>query len=317
MALVVVPVAPEDAGLVTLDEWDRLCAAHVVLFERPDHPLAARVRDAGVAVAAAGDGPDSGADGVALVADPGSERIAALARAGAEVTAGPAGSDPLSSAHGADQVRRASSALTELVMVMARLRGPDGCPWDAQQTHESLRPHLLEEAYEVLDAIDSGASSDLAEELGDLLLQIVFHAQLAWDERSFDIAAVARGLTAKLINRHPHVFGDVDVDGPEDVVRNWEAIKASEKRRTSPLRDLPPTLPALMLAAKAQQRAPGFEVDAGDARSRAVACLRTGDVAGALFWTVAVARADGVDPESALRSATIAFVRTHATEEER
>ncbi len=121
--------------------------------------------------------------------------------------------------------------LLDVVAVMDRLRSPGGCPWDAEQTHASLRPYLLEEAHEAAEAIDSGDPAHLAEELGDVLLQVVFHARLGQEDASepFDIDDVAAGLVAKLVRRHPHVFGDVVAHTPEQVAANWERIKAAEK----------------------------------------------------------------------------------------
>jgi tetrapyrrole methylase family protein/MazG family protein len=120
---------------------------------------------------------------------------------------------------------RAGPAFEKLVAIMARLRAPGGCPWDAEQTHQSLAVHLLEEAYETLDAIDSGNMHDLEEELGDLLLQVVFHAEIAAETGGFEIGDVVDGLVTKLVDRHPHVFGEVQVRGSADVVANWETLK--------------------------------------------------------------------------------------------
>src|SRR6188508_2196548 len=122
-----------------------------------------------------------------------------------------------------------TEALGRLFDIMARLRAPGGCPWDREQTHETLRPYVLEEAYEVLDAIDRGDSAGLRDELGDLLLQVVFHAELARERGDFAIADVARAIADKLVRRHPHVFADVQVSGADDVVRNWQQIKAAER----------------------------------------------------------------------------------------
>jgi len=123
----------------------------------------------------------------------------------------------------------AAQAFREFVAVIQALRTPGtGCPWDLEQDHQSLRPYLLEEAHEVLDAIDRGDDSDLREELGDLLLQVVLHAQVADDRGAFAIADVVRGITNKMVRRHPHVFGAERVSGPDEVRRNWERIKAAE-----------------------------------------------------------------------------------------
>jgi MazG family protein len=197
---------------------------------------------------------------------------------------------------------------------MARLRSEDGCPWDREQNHESLRVHLIEEAHEVLQAIEDGNLKEgLEEELGDLLLQVIFHAQMAADDGRFEIAGVADAIVAKLVHRHPHVFGDIDVENAAEVVRNWETIKAAEKERADMLDDVPPTLSALLYAYKIQKRAAAadFSADAQTAREKVEAALKSdadqvalGD---ALFWLVALCRASGVDPEGALRSAVARF----------
>jgi tetrapyrrole methylase family protein/MazG family protein len=159
------------------------------------------------------------------------------------------------------------STFDELVAIMARLRGPDGCPWDREQTHRTLRPYLLEETYEALEAIDAGSPQQLRQELGDLLLQVVFHAQMAAESGTFTIDDVVAGLADKLVRRHPHVFGDVTVGGSGDVLTNWETIKAQERTeglhgsRPEPagpdgaLDGLPRALPALVLAQRLQERA--------------------------------------------------------------
>ncbi|HET7386358.1 MAG TPA: MazG family protein [Nocardioidaceae bacterium] len=147
--------------------------------------------------------------------------------------------------------------LLELVAVMDRLRRE--CPWDREQTHRSLARYLLEETYETLEAIDSGDSVHLREELGDLLLQVVFHARLAQEDDAesdgFDIDDVAGGIVDKLVHRHPHVFGGLDVSGADEVAANWEALKAAEKGRASVLDGVPMALPALALADKVLGRA--------------------------------------------------------------
>jgi tetrapyrrole methylase family protein/MazG family protein len=152
--------------------------------------------------------------------------------------------------------------LYALVDVMKRLRMENGCPWDREQTHETLKPYLLEETYEVLHAIDIGEDEELKEELGDLLLQIVFHAQLASERGVFSIDDVARTIVKKLRRRHPHVFGDVQVNGSEDVLKNWEQIKKDEGK-SSVLGGVPKTLPALLRARRVQEKAKrvGFDWD--------------------------------------------------------
>lgn len=207
--------------------------------------------------------------------------------------------------------------LLDLVKVMARLRGPDGCPWDREQTHETLARHLLEESHELLEAIDRGDSDAIRDELGDLLLQVVFHAQMASDDGRWDVDDVARGLVEKLVHRHPHVFGDVEVSGADEVLTNWERLKAEEGSgaRVAVDDEIPSTLPALARAAKVQRRAAAWGFEWRTSAS-ALAALREeveelaeadraseaeeeiGDV---LFATVAVARKLGVDAETALR----------------
>jgi tetrapyrrole methylase family protein/MazG family protein len=204
--------------------------------------------------------------------------------------------------------------LLDLVRVMARLRGPGGCPWDREQTHQTLARHLLEEAHELLDAIDGGDPDAIREELGDLLLQVVFHAQMAADDGRWDVDDVARGLVEKLVHRHPHVFGEVEVSGAEEVLTNWERLKAEEgEARRGIEDDIPVTLPALARAAKVQRRAAGWGVEWRTTGSALDALLEEarvldegsadpeGQVGDILFATVAVARKLGVDAETALR----------------
>ncbi len=154
----------------------------------------------------------------------------------------------------------------DLLDIMARLRAENGCPWDREQTHESLRIYMIEETYEVMEALDAGDRDKFCNELGDLLLQIVFHAQIARENGEFDINDVTTEICRKLISRHPHIFGDVRADTPDQVVENWEAIKKREKQlksQTGVLKDVPSNLPALMRSYKVQQKAAqvGFDWD--------------------------------------------------------
>ncbi|MCZ6636323.1 MAG: nucleoside triphosphate pyrophosphohydrolase [bacterium] len=159
------------------------------------------------------------------------------------------------------------SNFERLVELMSRLRAPDGCPWDQKQTHQTLSPYLIEEAYEVLEAIDRGEDDAFCEELGDLLLQVVFHAQIAREENRFSVDDVAKAIADKLVRRHPHVFGTVQVENADEVVQNWEAIKAKEKghkgRDPSVLEGVPRHLPALLRAQRIQEKAArvGFDWD--------------------------------------------------------
>ena len=152
--------------------------------------------------------------------------------------------------------------LEELIDVVAKLRAPDGCPWDREQTHNSLRPNMLEEAYEAVDAIDENNMPHLREELGDVLLQVLLHSQIASEHGDFDIEAVAKELKDKLIHRHPHVFGNAKINDAQDVLKAWDKLKAEEKtERKSAMDGLSKSQPALVLAQKISKRAVkvGFE----------------------------------------------------------
>ncbi|HIS36744.1 TPA: nucleoside triphosphate pyrophosphohydrolase [Candidatus Scatousia excrementigallinarum] len=152
--------------------------------------------------------------------------------------------------------------ISELIDVIAKLRAPDGCQWDREQTHKSLRPNMLEEAYEAVDAMDSGDMKHLKEELGDVLLQVVLHAQIASEEGAFNIEDVAKGLKDKLIHRHPHVFGDVKVKSTKEILDNWDKLKAEEKQhRKSVMDGISKSQSALMSAQKISKKAvkTGFE----------------------------------------------------------
>ena len=152
--------------------------------------------------------------------------------------------------------RRKLESFATLVGIIARLRGPKGCPWDRKQTHLSLKPHLLQECYEVLEAIDGGDSEKLPEELGDLLMQIVLHSQIAAEQGEFDIEDVLRRINAKLIHRHPHVFfRKTNVKDAEEVARNWEELKREERQGASVLSGLPKGMPALAYSQAMQRRA--------------------------------------------------------------
>ncbi|MCA0331017.1 MAG: MazG family protein [Actinobacteria bacterium] len=213
---------------------------------------------------------------------------------------------------------RRGERLLDLVAVMDRLRSPGGCPWDAQQTHESLVEYLVEEAYETVEAIETSDDAALREELGDLLLQVVFHSRIAEEHpQPWSIDDVAAGIVDKLVSRHPHVFGDVDAATAEEVERNWSVLKAAEKGRESVTDGVPQALPALVLAAKLLSRSkalglPATDDDAAAAAAHAVASVSGGtpseDAYGRLLLALAAqARRDGVDAEQALRGA----VRTY------
>lgn len=212
-----------------------------------------------------------------------------------------------------------------LVEVMARLRAPDGCPWDQEQTHESLRRYMLEEAYEAVEAIDTGDPALICEELGDVLLQVVFHAQVAQETGTFDFHDVVQGITEKLVRRHPHVFGDVVAETAEDVTRNWAAIKRAEKGGAEPesvLGKVSTALPALSRANEVQKRAAkvGFDWDdlagpVAKVREELDEVLaaqpedQEGELGDLLFAVVNLARMLKVDPEVALTATTAKFIR--------
>lgn len=212
-----------------------------------------------------------------------------------------------------------------LEWVCARLRGPGGCPWDQEQDHASLRNNLLEETYEALEALDSGDRGKLCEELGDLVMQVYLHAQLAREEGAFALADVVAGITAKLIRRHPHVFGPVEVDGSDEVLRNWEAIKAHERAESgaedSLLAGVPRTLPALAYAQAIGRRVArvGFdwervedvwakvEEELDELRQAATPEQRAEELGDLIFALVNLARWFEVDAEDALRMTNAKF----------
>lgn len=229
----------------------------------------------------------------------------------------------------------AGKQLDALLDVMATLRGPDGCAWDREQTMSSLRPFVLEEAHELVDAIRSGESDAIREELGDLLLEVVFVTQIATEAGLFDMAAVTSGIREKLLRRHPHVFGDARASTPGKAIEHWEAIKAKEKPRTSSVLDnVPVSMPALARAEKLSKRAAsvGFdwesrqqvldkiaeelaELDEATAQKRPDAVHEEmGDL---LFAVVNLARHSGVDAEISLSDASEKFSKRFRYIEER
>ncbi len=216
--------------------------------------------------------------------------------------------------------------ISELIDVVARLRAPDGCQWDREQTHETLRPNMLEEAYEAVDAIDSGDMKHLKEELGDVLLQVVLHSQIASEEGAFNIEDVAKELKEKLIHRHPHVFGDTKVSSTQDILDNWDKLKAEEKaHRKSAMDGISKAQSALMSAQKISKKAvkTGFEwpneqslydcifsefkefQEAEKENDKAHMEEEFGDI---LFATVNLARWNKIDAEQALLKANKKFM---------
>lgn len=209
-------------------------------------------------------------------------------------------------------------AFDRLIRLMARLRSPGGCPWDREQTHESIRRYVIEEAFEVAEAIDSGDSDELRLELGDLLLQVVFHARMAEEAGDFDIAGVCDGIVAKMERRHPHVFGTTEVRDAGEVSRNWEEIKAAERgSRASVLDGVPRSLPALQRAERIGEKAAkaGFDweepagvlekiheeaTELAAARSAGPRDRISAEFGDILFALVSLARKLEIDPEAAL-----------------
>ena len=195
------------------------------------------------------------------------------------------------------------SELQRLVGVMDRLRSPGGCPWDAEQTHESLVKYLLEESYEFIDSVEAKDREGMREELGDVLLQVYFHSRIAEDHPTdpFSIEDVARSIADKLIRRHPHVFEGLQVSGTEEIIENWEEIKAREKGRTSALDGVALAQPALPLVEKLLYRAEKYKVNVELTKYQSDKPATQESVGEALASIIAWARDNEIDPENALR----------------
>ena len=272
-------VAP---GILTLAAWDALRDASVVRAA-VDDPHVRAIVSSGIDVEITAD-PPSYEVGTVWIAPTGDT---AWARTIADdlMDGGGAASD-IEVVFGSYDLP--GSGLLDVVEIMDRLRRE--CPWTAQQSHETLSHYLLEEAHETLEALDNGDSEHLREELGDLLMQIVFHARIAAEGEGWDIDDVAAGIAEKLIYRNPHVFGDATVSSAEEVDANWQRLKATEKRRASVLEGIPATLPALAYADKVLSRLDGVDIIGDDLGAR-------------LLGLVAEARAQGRDAEEVLRQA--------------
>ena len=204
------------------------------------------------------------------------------------------------------------SQLQRLVEVMNTLRSPGGCPWDAEQTHESLLKYLLEESYEFVDAVQSDSRVDMREELGDVLLQVYFHARIAEEHPTdpFSIEDIAQGIADKLIRRHPHVFAGVEVRDSQEVLENWEEIKKKEKGRTSPLDGVAMSQPALPLVEKLLYRVEKYNVEVTTPESVSIDGIADeGAVGQALLAVIAWAHANGIDAEAALRKEAMRIVQ--------
>ncbi|WP_026248961.1 nucleoside triphosphate pyrophosphohydrolase [Streptomyces sp. LaPpAH-108] len=288
-------VAP---GLLSWPAWQALHAADAVLCADGAHPQVPYLREAGIAVSEAAPTAEELVDACA-----GGRTVVVVATGEGE----PALTDGLARLAGSGRVRMPDlellpasydlpgARLLDLVQVMDRIRAE--CPWSSRQTHEGLAKYGIEEAYELVEAIEAGDREELREELGDVLLQVVFHARIAAEDPDvpFDIDDVAGGIVTKLIHRHPHVFGDETAETPEDVKRHWLRTKAEEKRRTSVTEGVPLGQPGLALAAKLASRARTAHLDVP---------LPQGDGIGyELLALAARAESEGVDPETALRAA--------------
>ena len=203
------------------------------------------------------------------------------------------------------------SQLQRLVEVMNTLRSPGGCPWDAEQTHESLIKYLLEESYEFVDAVQSDNRVDMREELGDVLLQVYFHARMAEEHPTdpFSIEDVAQGIADKLVRRHPHVFAGVEVRDSQEVLENWEELKKKEKGRTSPVDGVAMSQPALPLVEKLLYRAEKYNVEVSTPKTVSMDSVADeGAVGQALLAVIAWAHANGIDAEAALRKEAMRIV---------
>ena len=212
------------------------------------------------------------------------------------------------------------SQLQRLAEVMDQLRSPGGCPWDAEQTHESLLKYLLEESYEFVDAVHSNNRIDMREELGDVLLQVYFHARIAEEDPidPFSIQDVAQAIADKLIRRHPHVFAGVEVRDSDEVLQNWEEIKREEKGRTSALDGIAMAQPALPLIEKLLYRASKYGVDVVTPDVISIEGTANESAVGqALLTVIAWASANGIDAESALRKEALALSQQIAATEAR
>lgn len=209
----------------------------------------------------------------------------------------------------------------DLCTVLELLRGEGGCPWDAEQTHESIRKNFIEETYEVIEAIDNKDTELLREELGDVMLQVVFHTQMEKERGEFDIDDVANDVCVKLIHRHPHIFGDVVASTTDQVLDNWEAIKNVEKSRETlydKLNSVPPMTPALMRASKVAKKSGEYKErdlqDIADGAAKilsSVEALTENDLGKLLFEVSALASRLGMDPEEALFKTTNAFIEKY------
>ena len=308
--LVLLQTSPRVApGLLTAQAWDAVRKADAVLCGESGTEIEQAVVAAGVDVETATDplpallaACDGGRTAVWLAAD---DDDLADALAAEVVARAERGDETLEVEVLAGSYDLPGSRLLDLVEVMDQLR--QHCPWDREQTHRSLVRYLVEESYETLEAIEAGDRDHLREELGDLMLQVMFHSRIAAEhpDDPWTVDDVAADIVEKLVRRHPHVFAGLDVAGVDEVDANWETIKSAEKQRSSVLEGIPTAMPALSLAEKVLGRAGRVGLDASDVAVSAAG--ESGDpghdLGARLLGLVAQARADGVDPEQALRDA--------------
>ena len=347
MRLVLVDTVDQLPGLLPLHGWSAIMSTELVIVGSTDHPFVPHMQAAGLACEAVPTLDDSAGptgmsrqdllSGLSLEDKRRASWVVDRVRERGEVAYLFGGDDVESFTRtmGMEAARAQVEVevvyfgvtpkgvrLLDLVRVTERLRGPDGCPWDHEQTHQSLAQFAVEETYELLEAIAAGDPAAIAEELGDVLLQVIFHAQIAEDAGTFSIDDVAAGITGKLVRRHPHVFGDVTVSGADEVMANWEDLKATEKPQRNGMFDgVVNAQPALQLAAKLQSRAARSGFDwADDTEALAAVYAEVEEVAGALepaqrthelgdllFAVASLCRHAGVDPEGALRESARRF----------
>jgi MazG family protein len=342
--LVLVDTADALPGLLPLHAWSALMATDLVMVGAADHPFRSHLDLAELRVEVLGGAEDGAAlsradllSGLSPRDKRRAELVVDRVREVGEVVYlfGPRDAEAFTRTLGMEAARAGvevevvyfgvapkGTALLELVGVQQRLRGEDGCPWDAEQTHASLARYAVEEVYELLEAIRSGDPDALREELGDVLLQVVFHAQIAEDAGWFDVDAVARGIVDKLVRRHPHVFGAATAADADSVRANWEALKAAEKpERTGAFDGVPVAQPGLQYVEQLQARAAaqGFDWDADVEAAERVRLeleeflaaedddARAKEVGDLLMSVVGLARRHRIDPELALRDAAGRF----------
>ena len=316
------------AGLLSWPAWQALRDAAEVWTGSAEHPLLPYLADAGiqVRVVPAGHAPAklleaataAGAGSVIWLTGEGESPPVGDALARLMVNASGAGRTVPELEVLPGSYDLPGAGVLDLVAVMDRLRSPGGCPWDAEQTHRSLVRYLVEEAYELVEAIETGDDEHLREELGDLLLQVVFHARIAQErpESPWSVDDVAAGIVTKLVSRHPHVFGTAEAPPVEYAEDRWEQLKSAEKNRSSALDGVPAGLPALAYASKLISRARRHGVAGPDgAKLTAPDVVDETSIGELLLAVVALAEAHGIDPEQALRDSARRF-RTAMQEHE-